>query len=150
MLFLLGIDSAFSLMEGCLTIFYDAKSFRNVPRQITSGVLIVVAFLFSLMYATDAGLIFLDAVDYYVSVLAGCCCCGGMQILLFLTVPKINFVMLLVGCFECFAVGYIYRIEDQVASLGAEVVSSYVTTTVRMLARSCAFLLHTALTSLLR
>lgn len=72
MLFLLGIDSAFSLMEGCLTIVYDSKLFHNVPRKIASGVLIFAAFLLSLMYATDAGLIFLDAVDYYVSVrLAG-------------------------------------------------------------------------------
>lgn len=54
-----------------------------------------------------------------------------------LTVPKINFVMLLVGCFECFAVGFLYRIEDQIASLGAEVVSSYITTTVRVLDRAC-------------
>jgi len=106
MLFLLGIDSAFSLMEGCLTIVYDSKLFHNVPRKIASGVLIFAAFLLSLMYATDAGLIFLDAVDYY-----------------------INFVMLLVGCFECFAVGFLYRIEDQIASLGVEVVSSYITTT---------------------
>ena len=129
MLFLLGIDSAFSFVEGFLTVLQDTKLFCNVPRKIATGVLAIMAFLFSLMYATDAGLIFLDAVDYYVSGLAGSCWYASY----FLTRPKINFVMLLVGCFECFAVGFIYRIEDQIASLGAEVVFSYITTTVSVL-----------------
>ena len=77
MLFLLGIDSAFSFLEGFLTVLDDTKAFHNVDRMKTSFVVSFFAFLLSLLYATDAGLIFLDTIDYY-----------------------INFVMLLVGGFE--------------------------------------------------
>ena len=63
MLFLLGIDSAFSFMEGFLTVLKDTKLFANVDRKILSFGTALCAFLFSLMYATDAGLIFLDTVD---------------------------------------------------------------------------------------
>jgi SNF family Na+-dependent transporter len=68
MLFLLGIDSAFSFLEGFLTVLADTKAFSNVDRKITSFVLTTVAFLLSLMYATDSGLIFLDAIDYYINL----------------------------------------------------------------------------------
>lgn len=105
MLFLLGIDSAFSFMEGFLTVLGDTKAFHKVDRKITSFVLAMTAFLLSLMYATDAGLIFLDTIDYY-----------------------INFVMLLVGGFECFAAGWVYNIEKQVENLGAAIVFTHMCT----------------------
>jgi SNF family Na+-dependent transporter len=105
MLFLLGIDSAFSFMEGFLTVLGDTKAFHKVDRKITSFVLAMTAFLLSLMYATDAGLIFLDTIDYY-----------------------INFVMLLVGGFECFAAGWVYKIENQIENLGAAIVFSHMCT----------------------
>jgi SNF family Na+-dependent transporter len=103
MLFLLGIDSAFSFMEGFLTVLGDTKAFQNVNRKLTSFVLAMGAFLLSLIYATDAGLIFLDTIDYY-----------------------INFVMLLVGGFECFSAGWVYRIEDQIESLGTSIVLAHI------------------------
>lgn len=106
MLFLLGVDSAFSFMEGILTVLQDTKLLRNVNRKVLTFIITVVAFLLSLIYATDAGLIFLDTIDYY-----------------------INFVMLLVGGFECFAAGWVYKIEDQVESLGARIVFAYMVTT---------------------
>ena len=106
MLFLLGIDSAFSFVEAFLTAFQDAERFKNVNRKILTLFISVVAFLFSLMYATDAGLIWLDTIDYY-----------------------INFVMLLVGGFECYAAGWIYGIEEQIDNLGAKIVFSYMITT---------------------
>lgn len=55
----------------------------------------LLGFLLGLIYATDAGLIFLDAVDYY-----------------------INFVLLITGFFETFGAGWIYHIEEQIMSLG--------------------------------
>jgi NSS family neurotransmitter:Na+ symporter len=67
MLFLLGIDSAFSFLEGTLTVLAETKLFYKAGRKKTAFVLATVAFLFSLMYATDAGLIFLDTIDYYIS-----------------------------------------------------------------------------------
>ena len=95
MLFLLGIDSAFSFMEGFLTVMKDTKLFCNVSRKKLSFVCALCAFLLSLIYATDAGLNFLDTIDYY-----------------------INFVMLLVGGFECFAAGWVYGLEEQIDDLG--------------------------------
>ena len=115
MLFLLGLDSAFSFMEGFLTVLQDAKFFRNVDRRVLSLAIALVAFLLSLMYATDAGLIFLDVIDYY-----------------------INFVMILVGGFECFAAGWVYGIEGQVRSLGAGVVSAFMATTFGSVILACA------------
>lgn len=105
MLFLLGIDSAFSFLEGFLTVLADTKLFRGIDRKKTSFVLAFGAFLLSLMYATDAGLIFLDTIDYY-----------------------INFVMLLVGGFECFAAGWVYKIENQIENLGAAIVFAHMVT----------------------
>ena len=105
MLFLLGIDSAFSFMEGFLTVIEDTKLFGKIDRKITSFVLAFGAFVFSVIYATDAGLIFLDTIDYY-----------------------INFVMLLVGGFECFSCGWIYKIEDQIENLGSALVFTHMCT----------------------
>ena len=115
MLFLLGIDSAFSFMEGFLTVLQDTKLCHNVNRKLLSLGIALLAFLLSLMYATDAGLIWLDTIDYY-----------------------INFVMLLVGGFECFAAGWIYKIEDQIERLGANVVFTYIGTTYGAVILACA------------
>jgi hypothetical protein len=52
--------------------------------------------------ATDAGLIFLDSVDFY-----------------------INFGLILMGFFETFGAGWIFGIEKQIASLGASAVFAY-------------------------
>jgi hypothetical protein len=105
MLVLLGIDSAFSFREGFLTVLGDTKLFGTVDRKKTSLTLAMCAFLLSLIDATDAGLIFLDTIDYY-----------------------INFVMLLVGGFECFGAGWVYKIEDQIESLGASIVMANIVT----------------------
>lgn len=114
MLFLLGIDSAFSLMEGVLTVMQDSHYFSKVNRKLLSLGISVCAFLFSLMYATDAGLVFLDTVDWY-----------------------INFVLLLVGGFECFAAGWVYNIEGQIERLGANIVFSYMFTTFGSVILAC-------------
>jgi hypothetical protein len=55
--------------------------------------------------ATDAGLIFLDSVDFY-----------------------INFILILIGFFETLGAGWIYHIEDQITSLGPEIVFVYMFT----------------------
>ena len=67
MLFLLGIDSAFSFLEAFLTAFQDAERFKKWDRKVLTFVIAAIAFLFSLMYATDAGLIWLDTIDYYIN-----------------------------------------------------------------------------------
>jgi SNF family Na+-dependent transporter len=76
-LFLLGIDSAFSFIEGFSTVFLDTVYFQNTPRWKLAGSLCILGWLLSLMYATDAGLVWLDVIDFY-----------------------INYTMILVGFFE--------------------------------------------------
>ena len=119
MLFLLGIDSAFSFMEGFLAVVQDTRLYHNANkkianRKVVTAVVALFAFLLSLMYATDAGLLWLDTIDYY-----------------------INFVMLLVGGFECFAAGWIYNIEGQIERLGANIVFTYITTTFGSVILAC-------------
>jgi SNF family Na+-dependent transporter len=53
MLFLLGIDSAFSFLEGFLTVLEDTKAFHSVSRKKASFALAFVAFLLSLIYAVS-------------------------------------------------------------------------------------------------
>lgn len=51
-LFLLGIDSAFSILEGPLTVTLDKVGFENIPKWKMAGIFCTVAFLLSLMYGT--------------------------------------------------------------------------------------------------
>lgn len=60
----LGIDSAFSLVEGTSTAISD--KFGANRKKTTIGV-IIVGFVISLLYATKAGLYWLDIVDRYVN-----------------------------------------------------------------------------------
>lgn len=94
-IFLLGVDSAFSLVEAVVTVLKDTKGFAKVPRVAVVGVTCLMCLLLGLPYTTDAGLVLLDVVDYY-----------------------INFVMLFVGFFECFSAGWLFQIREQVDRLG--------------------------------
>lgn len=82
-LFLLGIDSAFSILEGPITVMLDWDRLEGTRKWKVVLFCTLTGWLISWMYATDAGLIFLDTIDFYV-----------------------NFVMLLVGFFETFAAGW--------------------------------------------
>lgn len=104
-LFLLGVDSAFSILEAPLTVILDRRDMQNYPKWKMAGILSILAWLLSFIYATDAGLIFLDSVDFY-----------------------INFVILLTGFFETFGAGWVYGIEQQIAKLGPAIVFIYMFT----------------------
>ncbi|KAL3913435.1 MAG: hypothetical protein SGARI_000659 [Bacillariaceae sp.] len=104
-LFLLGIDSAFSILEGPITVAQDwigYKPERKVAKWKIVAVFTLIAYFFSWIYATDAGLIFLDTIDFY-----------------------INFVLLIIGFFETFGAGWVFGIEEQIESLGVPIVSTY-------------------------
>mmetsp|Transcript_10865 Transcript_10865/g.15901 ORF Transcript_10865/g.15901 Transcript_10865/m.15901 type:complete len:590 (+) Transcript_10865:119-1888(+) len=93
---LLGIDSAFSILEGVVTVMKDTTFLKDTPRwRVTLG-FSILGFLLSLLYATDAGLIWLDTIDYY-----------------------INFMLLLVGLMETFSAGWAYNMEGQIEKVGA-------------------------------
>lgn len=94
-LYLLGIDSAFSGVEGVLIVLRDTALFRGVTNWKLAGGLCLSCFLLSLPMCTDAGFRFLDVFDFY-----------------------INFMFLLVGFLETFAAGWINGLEDQIEAVG--------------------------------
>jgi solute carrier family 6 GABA transporter-like protein 1 len=68
-LFLLGIDSAFGLVDAVITVTADSVPGANFSkRQIVSG-WCILGFLIGLIYATDAGFRFLDVFDFYINFL---------------------------------------------------------------------------------
>jgi SNF family Na+-dependent transporter len=66
-LILLGIDSAFAFEESFITCVGDMTFFRDKARWKIGMGFVLSAFLLSLIYATDAGLLFLDTVDFYIN-----------------------------------------------------------------------------------
>ena len=104
---MLGIDSAFSILEAPMVVVGDFLLKRNikVAKWKITTVFTLLAYLCSLFYATDAGLIFLDTVDFY-----------------------INFGFILIGFFETFGAGWIFGIEDQIKEIGSSIVFSFMVT----------------------
>jgi neurotransmitter:Na+ symporter, NSS family len=84
MLLTLGIDSAFSLVESVNTVFADRYS-KADKKRIALAVC-SVCFLLGVIFVTNAGLYFLDVFDHFVT----------------------NFGLVLVGVFQCIAVGWVY------------------------------------------
>jgi len=101
-LILLGIDSAFSLLEGCVTCLKDTALCKNTPKWIVCAGVCIPGFFLSFIYCTDAGLFFLDTIDYY-----------------------INFMLIIVGFFESFGLGWIYGIEEQIEKFGGKAVLTH-------------------------
>jgi len=97
-LFLLGIDSAFSMVEACSTCLADTDLIRKrgyTRPQISSGVCII-GFMCSLIFCADTGFYYLDIVDHYVN----------------------EYGMIFIGMMECIAVGWVFRSEVSVAKVG--------------------------------
>lgn len=84
----LGIDSAFSLVEGIVTGFRDR--FPRINRLTMTAVACIVGLAGSLFFCTNSGLIWLDIVDNWMN----------------------NYGLPLVGLLECIAVGYFFHLDD--------------------------------------
>ncbi|MTI67702.1 MAG: sodium-dependent transporter [Firmicutes bacterium] len=84
MLLTLGIDSAFSLVEGVVVGLSDKWGWKK--KKVTR-LTILVGFVISLLYATKGGLYWLDIVDHYVN----------------------DFGIIGVALFEVILVGWIYK-----------------------------------------
>lgn len=69
-LFLLGLTSAFSLLEVMTTLIMDTDWGRKMPRWAVCTGVTVISALISLLYCTEFGLQALDAVDTYVNDIA--------------------------------------------------------------------------------
>jgi solute carrier family 6 GABA transporter-like protein 1 len=115
-LFLLGIDSAFAFTESLVTVLQDTVYFKDTPRKYLVLGSIVPCFLLGLIYCQDAGLFFLDVIDFYV-----------------------NFVMILVGFLESFGAAWAHGILDQYSSIGAKATILYMITNFFPILIACAF-----------
>lgn len=89
-LFLLGLTSAFYLLEVMTTLILDTDWGRRIPRWIVCTAVTNMSALISLIYCTEFGLQALDAVDTYVN----------------------NIALFFVLWCECFAATSIYRCRD--------------------------------------
>lgn len=91
-LFLLGLDSAFALIEACSTVIYDALD--NPPsRAWISFWLCLTGFGFSLPFCTNWGFILFDVVDHYLN----------------------NYLLFIVGMLQCFGVAWLFDFEKTCA-----------------------------------
>lgn len=59
----LGLSSAFALVESMVTLIMDCRMTRGASRPLVCTGVIVVSFLLSLIYCTEFGFYLLDAVD---------------------------------------------------------------------------------------
>lgn len=104
-LFLLGIDNAVALTEATITVIKDSAIGGSLSEMAVVCVTIGIGCLMGIIYATDAGLVFLDVVDFYV-----------------------NFIMIFIGFSKSFAAGWMYRLEYQKEELGDIVLTLMQTT----------------------
>ncbi len=86
MLFFLGIDSAFSLVEAFCCGIMDKWRVRRTPLLLSLG---LIGFGIGLLFATNAGILWLDIVDYFMC----------------------NLGLVSIGLLECLLLGYAYSLK---------------------------------------
>lgn len=89
-LFMLGIDSAFSMLEAASTVIQDHPKFKDMPRKLIALILVMFGAFLSIFFCFNWGFTLFDVVDHYLNV----------------------YLMLLLGVMECFGVGWIYELAD--------------------------------------
>ncbi|KAH7144586.1 hypothetical protein B0J13DRAFT_675895 [Dactylonectria estremocensis] len=92
----LGLSSAFALVESMVTLICDCRMTRGLSRPIICTAVIVVSFLLSLIYCTEFGFYLLDAVDTWTN----------------------NLVLLFVVWAELTAATTLYRYRDVCGQVG--------------------------------
>ncbi|KAI4193412.1 MAG: hypothetical protein LQ348_002868 [Seirophora lacunosa] len=93
---LLGLSSAFALIESFVTLICDSQLGQRTPRTIISTTVVVIAFLLSLLYCSRFGFYLLDAVDTWIN----------------------NLCLVFVVWAECVAASTLYRYKDAVIQVG--------------------------------
>lgn len=83
----LGIDSAFALQEAFTTGFHD--KWKIPPEKLARG-FVLIAFPVSLIFTTRSGFYWFDIVDKWIC----------------------DFGLVVAGMMQCFAVGYLYKVQD--------------------------------------
>lgn len=92
-LFLLGIDSAFSMVEATSTVICDTPTGRKIPRTLVAFVLCCLGFLLSVPFCTNWGFFLFDVVDHYLCI----------------------YLLLLIGILQCLGVGWGFDAADTAA-----------------------------------
>lgn len=105
MLFLLGIDSAFSMIEACTTVICDTDlaQKRGWTKPWVSLVLCIVGFLIAVSFCTDVGPHHMDLFDDYVNTKG----------------------MIFVGILEAFSLGWVYLYTKQCEMVGNDAVNIF-------------------------
>jgi SNF family Na+-dependent transporter len=88
-LYLLGIDSAFSMVEATATVVCDTYWGSQFPRTFVAFVLCTVGFLISILFCTNFGFFLFDVIDYYLS----------------------NGLLIIVGLLQCLGCGWGFDTE---------------------------------------
>ena len=92
---LLGLDSAFALVEAVASLVTDSSYGHMIPKTHTVAAICGLGFCGGLLYTTDTGWLFLDTIDFYV-----------------------NFAVLFLGFCKALSAGWIYGMSKQVQNLG--------------------------------
>ncbi|KAG5295809.1 creatine transporter [Histoplasma capsulatum G186AR] len=93
---LVGLSSAYALVESVVTLICDTDWGKKVPRTIVCTIVITISFLLTLLYCTRFGFYLLDAVDTWLN----------------------NFSLLFMAFSECIAVTTLYRYKEVVGQVG--------------------------------
>jgi len=80
-----GIDSAFSMIE---PISDGVQDKWKISKTKTTGILCLIGFLISLIFATSSGLYLLDIVDHFIA----------------------NYGLVIIGLIECLILGWMYKL----------------------------------------
>jgi len=89
-LYMLGIDSAFSMVEATSTVICDTPTGKKYPRMFVAFVLCILGFAFSIPFCTNWGFVLFDTIDHYLCV----------------------YLLLLVGILQCFGCGWGFDVPD--------------------------------------
>ncbi|KAL9001678.1 MAG: hypothetical protein Q9188_005353 [Gyalolechia gomerana] len=93
---LLGLSSAFALVESFVTLICDSQVGKRTSRTLISTSVVIIAFLLSLMYCSRFGFYLLDAVDTWIN----------------------NLCLVFVVWAECVAASTLYRYKDVLTQVG--------------------------------
>lgn len=89
MLIMVGIDTEFGMLEGVVTPIIDMKIFPNVRKEVLSGVICLVSFLFAATTVLSSGEYWLQFIDSH---------CSGIP-------------LLVIGLVEVLAISYVYGVD---------------------------------------
>lgn len=92
-LFLLGIDSAFAMVEATATVIADLQTLKNVPKAFIAFGLNFFGFIISIPFCTNWGFVLFDVIDHYLC----------------------TYLLFLVGIFQCFGCAWGFDVETTIA-----------------------------------